>query len=204
MLVRFSNAYADQLEHLFKKLKNIDKPLIYNFDNNSAVQLDGQTIKFLKTKLPNAGICNTLFELAKKYNIQLEDFNNQKKKADAAISTGPYLENSSNFIDKIGMMYNSVKSSGYIVLSLPTCYNENWISFQPNLMYEIAKQNEVGLTYFRISDYSNNYESAVNIDITEESYKEIMHKYQHTYRTRMGTTFKKEDNNTKFIFKDPK
>ena len=31
MLVRFSNAYADQLEHLFKKLKNIDKPLIYNF-----------------------------------------------------------------------------------------------------------------------------------------------------------------------------
>jgi len=205
MQVSLSNAYVDQLNHLFKKVKNIsEEPLIYNFDNNSAVGFSNQTIEFVKAKFPRSGICNTLFELGKKHGVKIEDFNKQKKKATGATTSGEYLSNTMQVIDRIGIMWNSTTSTGFIAINVPTCYNDNWISFQPNLMKEIARQNEAGTSYFRISDFSNNYEKPVDIDINEASYRELMHKFQHTYRIKMGVTFVKENNTSKFVFKEDK
>ena len=47
MQINYSNAYVDQLVHLFKKVG--PEGIIYNFDNDSAVQFSGTTIKYVKT-----------------------------------------------------------------------------------------------------------------------------------------------------------
>lgn len=200
MQVSYSNAYVDQLHHFFKKIGK--DTTVYNFDQDSAVQFGGNTINYVKSKFPRVGIVNTLFELGKVHGISIVDYNGQKKKADGAVTNGKFLENTVKFIDRVETIMNSTKSNSCVAINLPSCYNAGWFAYQPNLFKEIANQNQYGLTYFRISDYGNNYEVAIDIDIDNYTYKEMMHKYQHTAELRICVTYKKEKNSTKFVFKE--
>ena len=202
MQVNYSNAFVDQLVHLFKKVGQ--DSLVYNFDKDSAVQFNGRTIKYVKSKFPHAGVVNTLFELGKKNGVTIQDYNGQKKKADGALTNGRHLENTTQFIDRMTELCNSTKSTSYISMNLPACYNAGWFAYQPNLFKEIAKQNDYGLSYFRLSDHSNNHAVAVDVEVDNNTYKELMHKYQHTADIRLGVTFKKDNNTNKFIFKEDK
>lgn len=200
MEINYSNAYVDQLVHFFKKVG--PESTVYNFDKDSAVQFSGSTIKYVKSKFPSVGIVNTLHELGRKNNIKIVDWNDQVKKAQGAISNGRFLENTVKFIDRIGLLCNSTTSSGFVACNLPACYNAGWFAYQPTLFKEIANQNSYGLSFFRLSDYSNNYDVAVDVDINNHTYKELMHKYQHTADIRLGVTFKKDNNTAKFKFKE--
>ena len=200
MQVNYSMQYVDQLVHLFRKVG--PNSTVYNFDNDSAVQFSGSTIKYVKSKFPKVGIVNTLFELGKVNDITIIDYNKQVKKADGATTNGRYIENTLNFIDRIELLSNSTKSTGFISMNLPLCYNSGWLAYQPKLFQDIAKQNEYGTSYFRISDYSGNYQVAINKDIDNSVIKDMMHKYQHTADVRLGITYTKENSTGKFVFKE--
>jgi len=200
MQVNLSAAYMDQLVHLFKKVG--PEATIYNFDNDTSLQFSGTTINYAKSRFPKAGIVNTMSELGKVNNIKIVDYNDQLSKADGAMTNGRFIENTVYFIDRFRTLLNSTKSSGFIAVNLPVCYNSGFLSYQPNLFKEIAKQNEYGLTFFRISDYSGNYTVPVDVDINNHTYKELMHKYQHTADVRLGVTFKKDNNTAKFEYKE--
>lgn len=202
MQINYSNAYVDQLVHLFKKVG--PEGIIYNFDNDSAVQFSGTTIKYVKSKFPKVGIVNTLFELGKVNNIQIIDYNNQLKKADGATTNGRYIENTLMIIDRIKTLMNSTKSTGFVAMNVPLCYNTGWLAYQPKLFQEIANQNDYGTSYFRISDFSCNYQVAIDKDIDTHVFKDMMHKYQHTADVRLGITYKKESGTNKFVFKEDK
>lgn len=206
MQVNYSMSYVEQLVHLFKKVG--PESTIYNFDEDSAVQFTDTTIKYVKSKFPKVGIVNTLFELGRVNNIRIVDYNKQLKKADGATTNGRYIENTVYFIDRIKVLCDSTKSTGFVAMNLPLCYNSGWFAYQPKLFQEIAKQNDYGTTYFRISDYSGNYTVAVDRDIDSPVIKDMMYKYQHTADVRLAVTYTKsneitkETSTTKFVFKE--
>lgn len=202
MQINYSMQYVDQLIHLFRKVG--PNSTVYNFDNDSAVQFSGTTIKYIKSKFPKVGIVNTLFELGKVNNISIVDYNKQVKKADGATTNGRYIENTLNFMDRIELLCNSTKSTGFVAMNLPLCYNAGWLAYQPKLFQDIAKQNNYGTSYFRISDYSGNYEVAINKEIDNPAIKDMMYKYQHTADVRLGVTYTKENSTGKFVFKEDK
>ena len=89
-------------------------------------------------------------------------------------------------------------------MNLPLCYNAGWLAYQPKLFQDISKQNDYGTSYFRISDYSGNYQVAINKDIDNPVIKDMMHTYQHTADVRLGITYNKENGTNKFVFKEDK
>ena len=99
---------------------------------------------------------------------------------------------------------NSTKSTGFVAMNVPLCYNTGWLAYQPKLFQEIANQNDYGTSYFRISDFSCNYQVAIDKDIDTHVFKDMMHKYQHTADVRLGITYKKENGTNKFVFKEDK